>query len=141
MFPQCSIAISRVMRQTQSEVVMAARRSALLIAPLAIALLAALSPATSAAASSYSTKVIVSLKFPAFHGKLRSGKGVCATSRTVKLFRKRKGPDKLLGTDRSNAKTRWAIPIGRRLTSGSYYVKAPAKGRCKPAKSKMLTIP
>jgi hypothetical protein len=115
---------------------MAARLSALLLVALAAALL----PAVSAAEPSYSTTVVVSLKLPAFHGTLKSGKSSCATSRTVKLFRERSGPDKLLGTDRSNAKSKWSIPIGKRLTSGSYYAKAAAKGKCKPAKSKVLSI-
>jgi hypothetical protein len=116
---------------------MHARRSALL---LISTLVFALMPAASAAGASYSTKVIVSLKFPAFHGTLKSGKNACATGRKVKLFRERSGPDKLLGTDKSNAKTRWSIPIGKRLTSGSYYAKAPTKGNCKAAKSKVLSI-
>jgi hypothetical protein len=115
---------------------MVARLSALLIAVLAAALL----PAASAAGSGSSTTIVVSLKFPAFHGTLKSGKSTCATGRTVKLFREKTGPDKLLGTDKSNAKTKWSIPLGKRLTSGSYYAKAPAKGNCKPAKSKVLTI-
>ncbi len=118
---------------------MAARRSVLL-AVVIVALAGALLPAVSPAGSSYSTKVIVSLKFPAFHGKLKSGRSACATNRIVKLFRQRSGPDRLLGQDRSNASAKWAIPIGKRLKSGSYYAKAPAKGRCKPAKSKVLTI-
>jgi hypothetical protein len=58
----------------------------------------------------------------------------------VKLFRKKAGPDKLLGTDRSSPKAKWSIPIGKRLTSGSYYATAPANGRCRPAKSKVLSI-
>ncbi len=115
---------------------MAARRSVLLV----VALVAALLPAASAASASYSTKIIVSLKVPAFHGKLKSSKSACAAGRTVKLFRKKSGPDKLLGTDRSNAKTKWSIPLGSRLTPGSYYAKAPAKGSCKPAKSQVLTL-
>lgn len=116
---------------------MKARRSVLL---LAVTLVVALLPATSAAGASYSTKVIVSLKFPAFHGTLKSSKDACATGRMVKLFRQKSGPDKLLGTDRSNAKTKWSIPIGKRLTSGSYYAKASSKGNCKAAKSKVLSI-
>jgi hypothetical protein len=123
------------MRQIQPEVSMVARRSALVFALAALLL-----PAASTAASSYSTKVIVSLKFPAFHGTLQSHKGACMTNRTVKLFREKSGPDKRLGTDRSNAKAKWSIPIGKRLTSGSYYAKAPAKGRCGAGKSKVLTI-
>jgi len=116
---------------------MAARRSVVL---LVVAFIAALLPAASATASGYSTKIIVSLKVPAFHGKLKSSKSACAAGRTVKLFRKKSGPDKLLGTDRSNAKTKWSIPLGNRLTSGSYYAKAPAKGSCKSAKSQVLTL-
>jgi hypothetical protein len=115
---------------------MAARLSALLITALAVALL----PAAPAVGASNSTTIIVSLKTPAFHGTLKSGKSACATGRTVKLFREKSGPDKLLGTDKSNAKTKWSIPIGKRLVSGSYYAKAPAKGSCKAAKSKVLSI-
>lgn len=113
---------------------MAARCSVLLVFALLLAL-----PAGSAAGARYPAKVIVSLKTPAFHGKLKSSRGACRANRTVKLFRKKRGPDKLLGTDRTNAKAKWSIRI--RLKSGaSYYVKAPAKGSCKAAKSKVLSI-
>lgn len=115
---------------------MAARLFALLIAVLAVTLL----PAALAVGAGNSTKIIVSLKTPAFHGTLKSSKSACSTGRTVKLYRENSGPDKLLGTDKSNAKTKWSIPIGKRLTSGAYYAKAPAKGSCKAAKSKVLTI-
>jgi hypothetical protein len=74
------------------------------------------------------------------HGTLKSSKSACTTGRTVKLYREKPGRDTLLGTDMSNGKTKWSIPIGKRLTTGSYYVKAPAKGSCKPAKSKALKI-
>lgn len=115
---------------------MAARSSVLLIAAFVVALFSPIA----AAGSSHSTTIVVSLKFPAFHGTLKSGTSACAVGRTVKLYREKSGPDKLLGTDTSNAKTKWSIPIGKRLTSGSYYAKAPAKGSCKPAKSKVLSI-
>lgn len=115
---------------------MAARLSVLIVAALAVALL----PAALAAGASNSTTIVVSLKNPAFHGTLKSGKSACSTDRTVKLYREKSGPDKLLGTDKSNAKTKWSIPIGKGLVSGAYYAKAPAKGSCKPAKSKVLTI-
>jgi hypothetical protein len=105
-----------------------------------VALAAALLPAVSVAGASYSTKVIVSLKTPAFHGKLKSSRSACTSDRRVKLFRKKSGPDKLLGADRSNAEGKWSIPIGKRLTPGSYYARAPATGRCKADKSKVLTI-
>ncbi len=116
---------------------MAARRSALFVVALAVALLL---PAISAAGASNSTTIVVSLKTPAFHGTLKSAKSACATNRTVKLYRVTPGPDKLLGTDTSDAKTKWSIPLGKKLIAGSYYAKAPAKGSCRSAKSKVLPI-
>lgn len=116
---------------------MAVRCSLLLV----LALLVALLPASSAAGASYSTKIVVSLKTPAFHGKLKSSRDACTTNRTVNLFRRKPGPDRLLGTDKSNASASWSIPLGRALPSGaSYYAKAPAKGSCKAAKSKVFSI-
>lgn len=116
---------------------MIARLPALLV--VAAVAVAALS-ASPAAGASYATKVVVSLKTPAFHGKLQSGRSSCATDRKVKLFRKKRGPDKLLGTDRSNAKGKWSIPIGKLTSGASYYAKAPAKGSCRAGKSKVLRI-
>jgi hypothetical protein len=115
---------------------MVARRSVLVIVSLAAVLLLTVS----AASASYSTGVIVSLKFPAFHGKVQSNRSSCATNRTVKLFRQKPGRDKFLGTDKSNAKAKWSIPVGKNLASGSYYAKAPAKGQCNPAKSNVVPI-
>jgi hypothetical protein len=125
---------SKVVPQNSTEVVMAARSAFFLVL-----VAAAVVPVSSAAGASYSTRVVVSLRTPAFHGSVKSAKGACATNRTVKLFRKKPGPDKLLGSDKSNANARWSIPIGK-LTRGSYYAKAPAKGSCRAGKSKVLTI-
>jgi hypothetical protein len=122
-------------------VALARRYVRLYPALFAVAFAVALPPAASAASSPYSTKVIVSLKFPAFHGTVTAGKSSCTKDRTVKLLRKRRAADKLLGTDKSNAKAQWSIPIGKKLPSGSYYAKTPAKGRCRAARSKVLTIP
>jgi hypothetical protein len=105
------------------------------------ALVAALFLAAPAAgAATYKTKIVVSLKFPAFHGVLQSPKGSCASNRTVKLYREKSGPDKQLGTDTSNRDGKWSIPIGKRLISGAYYAKAPARGNCKSSKSKVTAI-
>jgi hypothetical protein len=117
---------------------MVARLSALLVVAVVAVVALAASPAASA---SYATKVVISLKTPAFNGKLKSSKSSCASGRTVKLFRKKRGADEFLGSDRSNAKGKWSIPIGKRLRSGSsYYAKAPAKGNCRAGKSKALAI-
>ena len=113
-----------------------------LIATLAVVALAAMLalPAFSAGAGKNSTKIVVSLKFPAFHGKLSSPRNACLGSRTVKMYRERSGKKKLLGTDTSEDNGKWKIPVGKNLTSGSYFATVAKLGKCKGAKSKVLTI-
>jgi hypothetical protein len=115
-------------------------RRVALSAVLVVAMVAVLLPAASAVGAGTATKVIVSLKFPAYHGSLQSAKNACESGRTVRLYREKAGADKLLGTDTTSPKGKWSIPIGKRLTSGAYYAKAIAKGTCKAGKSKVLTI-
>jgi hypothetical protein len=111
-----------------------------LFAALAVALAAALLPALAAGAGKNSTKIVVSLKFPAFHGKLTSPRQGCLGSRTVKLYREKSGKKKQLGRDTSEDNGKWAIPVGKNLTSGSYYATVAKRGQCKAAKSQVLTI-
>lgn len=115
------------------------RRFALL-AVLAAVALTALAPALASGAGKNSTKIVVSLKFPAFHGKLTSSRQACLGSRTVKMFRKRNGKTRQLGTDKSEDNGKWAIPVGKNLTSGEYFATVAKRGACKAAKSKALTI-
>jgi hypothetical protein len=95
-------------------------------------------PATGAAA--FKTKVVVSLKFPAFHGKLVSKRVACLGNRAVKMYRERDGKKVLLGRDRSNAKGKWAIPVGKNLKSGSYYATVAKTKKCKGDKSGVLPV-
>jgi hypothetical protein len=112
-----------------------------LFAVFSVVLVGALLPAVAASgASRYGTKVLVSLKFPAYHGSLQSSKQGCLGGRTVKLYRKKAGAVKVLGTDTTSSKGRWSIPVGKRLTSGEYWAQATAHGSCKAGKSKVLTI-
>ncbi len=97
--------------------------------------------APASAAPKHKTRVVVSLKTPAFHGGLKSAKPGCKARRTVRLYRVRRGPDKVLKRDRSNRRGRWSTPIGKRLVSGTYYAKAVARGRCKAGRSRYLVIP
>ncbi len=110
--------------------------AALMIALLTVAAIALPAPAAQRAG----TSVVVSLKIPAFHGTLGSTKA-CKSGRTVRLYKVKSGPDKLLKTGTSNAKGKWSTPIGKRIPPGSYYVKAVARGSCKAGKSKTLVIP
>lgn len=134
--------VSKVVGQTFDwEVALPVRRHAAL-AVLAVALVAALTAVSPAAAATrYDTKVIVSLKVPAFHGSLQSSKGACKSGRTVRLYLVKSGPDLLLKTGTSNAKGKWSTPIGKSIPSGSYYAKATPRGNCKAGKSKTLVIP
>jgi hypothetical protein len=110
-------------------------------AVLALVLAAVLMPVISASgAGSASTKIVVSLKFPAFHGKLTSPRKACLGSRTVKLYREKSGKKKQLGKDTSEDNGKWAVPVGNNLTSGAYYATVAKRGKCKAAKSQVLTI-
>ncbi len=117
-------------------------RRRVLFAAFATALVVALAPAVSASgASSSSTKIVVSLKLPAFHGTLQSHRHGCLGSRKVKLYREKSGPDQLLGTDRSEDNGTWSVLIGKkRLTHGSYYATVAGRGKCKGAKSNVLPV-
>ena len=103
-------------------------------------LVAALVPALASAGGKNSTKIVVSLKFPAFHGKLSSPRKACLGSRTVKMYREKSGQKKLLGKDTSEDNGKWATPAGKNLTSGAYYATVAKRGKCKAAKSQVLTI-
>ncbi len=107
---------------------------------LAVSLIVALLLSASSASASYPTTVVVSLKFPAFHGTVKSGKSACAKGRRVKLYREHSGPDRLLGTDRTSATGKWSIPLGKKLSSGTYYAMTPTKGSCRAAKSNRIPI-
>lgn len=111
-----------------------------LFAALAVAVAVALLPALASGAGKNSTKIVVSLKFPAFHGKLNSPRSACLGSRTVKMYREGNGKKKQLGKDTSEDNGKWAIPAGKNLTSGAYYATVAKRGKCKAAKSQVLTI-
>ena len=115
------------------------RTSIALLAAVALAAMLAL-PALGMGAGKNSTKIVVSLKFPAFHGKLTSPREACLGSRTVKMYRERNGNKKLLGRDTSEDNGKWKIPVGKNLTSGSYYATVAKRGKCKAAKSQRLNI-
>lgn len=113
-------------------------RRLLIIALTFIAMVAL--PALAPAAGKNSTKIVVSLKFPAFHGKLTSPRQGCLGSRTVKMYRELSGKKKQLGKDTSEDNGKWAVPVGKNLTSGAYYATVAKRGKCKAAKSQVLTI-
>ena len=118
---------------------MSIRRLAVLTALVALAF-AAFTPALAPGAGKNSTRIVVSVRFPAFHGKLKSPRQGCLGSRKMKMYRERGGKKELLGRDTSEDNGKWAIPVGKNLSSGAYYATVAKRGKCKAAKSKVLTI-
>lgn len=115
-------------------------RSRVLFAVLAVALAAALLPAFASAGGKNSTKLVVSLKTPAFHGKVTSPRKGCLGSRTVKMYRELNGTKKMVGKDTTEDNGKWSILLGKNLPPGAYYATVAARGKCKSAKSQILPI-
>jgi hypothetical protein len=109
-------------------------------AALVVLVAAAALPAVALSGGGSPTKIVVSLKFPAFHGKLSSPRRGCLGSREVRMYRQANGRKKLLGRDSSEDNGKWAIPVGTNLRSGSYYATVAKRGQCKAAKSQVLSI-
>jgi hypothetical protein len=116
------------------------RRIALAALLACFAVVALVAAPVAGAAKPHTTKVVVSLKFPAFHGALKSKDDSCLGGRTVTMYRKRSGKTKKLGTDTSNAKGKWQVLVGKHLTSGEYFATVAAKGECRGGRSQALPI-
>ena len=116
---------------------MSFRRSILLTA-LVAALALTLLPAAPAAAKSFNTGVVLSLRVPAFHGSVTSKSSGCLSGRKVMLYRTLNGSTKELGKGTTNKNGKWSIPI--KLSSGLFFAKVSKAGNCKAGKSKVLTI-
>jgi hypothetical protein len=94
----------------------------------------------SASARTYKTTIVVKTS-PAFYGELKSPKGYCRYGRPVRLYLEHPGPDELITTDTTDSSGEFSLPIGEpELNPGSYYVQASPTGRCRPAKSRVVTI-
>src|SRR6476469_3484915 len=115
-------------------------RSRILLAVLAVAAAVLLPVVPAAGAGKNSTKIVISLKTPAFHGKLTSPRRACLGSRKVKVYREVNGTKKQVGKDTSEDNGKWAVPLGKNLKPGGYYAIVEARGKCKPAKSQVLPI-
>jgi len=117
------------------------RRHTLIASLAAVALIAMLAlPSLGMGAGKNSTTIVISIKFPAFHGKLASPRKACLGGRKVKMYRERNGTKKLLGRDTSEDNGAWKIAVGKNLTSGAYYATVAKRGKCKGDKSQVLTI-
>ena len=82
---------------------------------------------------------------PAFHGRVNSeGGSFCVENRKVKMFKRRNGPDRLLGRDHTNHEGRWTIHFPP--PSGVYYARvkelssASLDVTCRRDKSNVIVI-
>lgn len=62
----------------------------------------------------------------AFLGQVSSRKKRCVNRRRIKIFRKRRGRDRLIGRDRGTSTGQWIVER-RNMRRGRYYVKVPRK--------------
>jgi len=80
------------------------------------------------------SRVTISEKAPAFHGRVKSNAHPCVQRRKVKLFlAKRHAPDKFLGRDHTNNHGRWQVEVNP-LKSGAYYAKVSRRSEAPPAR-------
>lgn len=118
---------------------MRSRLHLFVLALVAVAVAVSLAAAP-ASARTYPTTVIVK-QSPAFYGELKSPKGSCRYGRPVRLYMEHPGPDELITTDTTDSSGEFSLPIGDpELNPGTYYVQASPTGRCRPGKSRLITI-
>jgi hypothetical protein len=91
---------------------------------------------SASAAAPYTSKVTLSKYSPTWHGKVMStrfgGVRSCERKRTVKVYERRNGKDRLVGTDESSRSGRWVVPD--KPTKGTFYAKLTERGPgAKPA--------
>jgi hypothetical protein len=96
--------------------------------------------------TTYSAKIFVSEKFPAFHGAIHSQSDFCVAKRPVLVYRVRPGKDLLVGHRRSHGDGTWKVPLGKKLGSGAYLIEAPLYGSaslgitCTAVRSKIVPV-
>jgi hypothetical protein len=121
------------------------RISLVLLAALVVAA-GAFGTTFAAGATTYSAKIFVSEKFPAFHGAIHSRSAFCEAKRPVLVYRVRPGKDLLVGHRRSHGDGTWKVPLGKKLGSGAYLIEAPLYGsaslgiKCPAARSKIVPV-
>jgi hypothetical protein len=115
------------------------RRTALVAMLACVAAAVLVAAPVAGAAKPHATRIVVSLKFPAFHGSLKSDDDSCLGGRQLSMYRKLSGKTKKLGSDRSDAQGKWQITV-KNLTSGEYFATVAKKGECKGGRSKPIAI-
>jgi hypothetical protein len=106
--------------------------------------------AASADAASVATRVTIDFDRagPAqdiFRGRVFSARENCRSNRRVAVFRRHKGPDTRIGSDRSEDNGRWLVDVEGHAAPGRYYARAPRKDLgggdfCEADRSRTITV-
>ena len=98
--------------------------------------------AATALAADFESRVTIRNGPPAFHGLVKSENENCIELRTVKLFKQKNSGDVLKGTDETNNKGKWLIPIQPK--NGAYYAKVTeltqGNRTCLKDRSRVVTV-
>lgn len=119
------------------------RRAGVAVAT-AVAAFAASAATAPAADQPFDSKIRLTERFPFAHGKVKSDSPDCIANRKVRLFKVKRGDDKVLGKTRTGSDGKWEILQEEK--PGVYYAKVnqyadEATGLfCLPAKSKQVAI-
>ena len=121
------------------------RTKKMIVAVGAMAALMA-APAVDAHTFTGSTSTTIGYARGAFRGRISSNVASCKIGRTVRLYKVKKGPDRLLGKTKSNRRGKWSIARAKRR--GRYYAKVAGRQagtyghnhRCAAATSATLRI-
>ena len=110
----------------------------MLLALLATLAVLVVAPAAGAA-KPHATTIVVSEKFPAFHGTVRSADDGCVGGRKVTMTRKLSGKTTRLGSDLTDSTGKWKVRV-ENLTSGEFWATVAAKGECQGVRSQPVVV-
>ena len=102
------------------------RRSAILVL---VGCTLAFAAAPAAARTKYETTTTFSyspLLIAGFSGQVSSPSMACVGDRKVSVFRKRQGPDRKLGGDRTDSGGDWFVPYDKSVGESKYYARVKA---------------
>jgi hypothetical protein len=78
---------------------------------------------------------LLSIKYKGgdFKGKLKAVTGSCERGRTIRAYKKRSGPDRLIGEDTTDDRGRYKVH--KSGANGKFYSKSKDKGNCQNDRS------
>ena len=88
---------------------------------MGVLVLAAVAPMALGRDMPFESKIRLTNRFPAFHGKVKSDSDQCIANRKVRMFEEKKGEDEVLGKARTDAEGKWLVPY--EPGSGVFYAK------------------